>query len=741
MCYLIYEIPRLIGLGIFCVLKYVTNIINETLLSNHYEMKYVQNSLWRYALKSEKEVTMIELNINNLTKYYGATKLFENITFEVKTGERIGFIGKNGCGKTTIMKILMGDEEYQGGEISLRKGIRVGYLDQIPMYGKETRTMEVIRLAFLPTFQIKEQMLRLESALGELSGEDLEKAVLRYGKLSEQYEMNGGYELETRINKITEGLKITEELKQMSFEKISGGEKTRVILAKILLEEPDILLLDEPTNHLDLETSQWLESFLKDYKGAVLVISHDRFFLDSVVNKIIELESNRANIYLGNYSYYVVEKERRFLIDYRNYLNQQKKIEQMERQIERYRIWGEMRDSDKMFRRAKELEKRLERMEVLDSPIQDKRKVNLRQETVNRTGKIVVSIEHLNKSFFEKPLLQEVNTEIYYQDSACIIGKNGSGKTTFLKMILGEEMPDKGIIKLGSQVKIGYLPQSVIFEEEEQTILEYFTREHDTTYEIARNRLAKVLFFKEDVNKKIKFLSGGEKSRLRLASLTFEKVNVMILDEPTNHLDIDSREVLEDTLLEFEGTLLFVSHDRYFINKVADKILSLEDCKIKIYPGNYSNYMEEYQKALLNKEKESGKQNGKPSRKDNGKENEKIDKKSRGEIDNNQIENEIKKIRKKSYGNPDLKKSCFINPSDVYKTKDFKTSTKQLEKLEKFIEEMEEKVKLLDNEMVIYNNDVNQLNELFKEKEGYNKELELAYERWEQIQEKLCDSI
>ena len=528
---------------------------------------------------------MIDLSINNLTKFYGANKIFEKICFEVKTGERIGLIGKNGCGKTTIMKIIMGRfkesnlnlqgrledtgqvqvgealygeevlEVYQAGDVNLRKGIKIGYLNQIPVYSEDTKAIDVIRMAFQKVFDLKRWLSELEGVLQTSSGEELEKALLSYGRLTEEYEIAGGYELETKINKITEGLKINDILKQLPFHSLSGGEKTRVILAKILLEEPDILLLDEPTNHLDLETTEWLEGFLKVYKGSVLIISHDRYFLDHVATKIVVLEFSHANIYLGNYSYYVLEKERRFLIDYRNYINQQKKIEQMEKQIERYRIWGNMRDSETMFKRAKELEKRLEKIEVLDKPVLEGRKVRLNQDSANRSGKMVLETEHLSKSFGDTVLLKDIDMKVYYQDSACIIGKNGCGKSTLLKLILGELKPDYGTVKIGAQVKIGYLPQQVVFEDEDQTILEYFSGIHNITYEAARNQLARVLFFKDDVHKKLRFLSGGEKSRLRLCSLTFEKVNFMILDEPTNHLDIDSREVLEETLTAFEGTL------------------------------------------------------------------------------------------------------------------------------------------------------------------------------------------
>lgn len=643
---------------------------------------------------------MIELSVQNLTKYYGANKIFQNISFEVKSGDRVALIGQNGCGKTTIMKIIMGVEEYQGGNIYLRKGARLGYLDQIPEYEEGITTLEVLQSAFDDIDQIRRKMKYLEEQFQVLKDSALEKAIDSYGKLTEQYELSGGYEIDTKINRITEGLQINDTMKNMSFHLLSGGEKTRVILAKILLEEPDIMLLDEPTNHLDLSSIEWLEGFLKEYQGAVFIVSHDRYFLDSIANMIYELEFDHISVYHGNYSYYVLEKERRFLLEFKNYQNQQKKIAQMEEQIKRYRIWGQMRDSEKMFKRAKELEKRLEKIEVLDRPILEKRKMRLNQNDINRTGKIVLEIQNLSKAFDEKPLLECVDISIFYQDHACILGKNGSGKSTLLKMILGELEPDQGVIKYGSQLKIGYLPQHVIFEDEDLTLLEHFSRAHDITTGEARSQLAKVLFFQEDVHKKIKHLSGGEKSRLRLCSLTFQRVNFMILDEPTNHLDITSREVLEDTLSEFEGTILFVSHDRYFINKIADKIMEIEDKTIKAYPGDYTYYQEEHQKEILRK---------------GTAENQENEKKGNTKINNRQINN--KQISNKAKEQPIVK----VN----YR--------KKLAELEGKIEKMELQMKSLEEEMNSYNSDAEQLREIFEKKELVEKELEQAYEEWEQL--------
>lgn len=625
-------------------------------------------------------------------KYYGANKIFENISFDIKTGERIGLIGQNGCGKTTLMKIIMGFEDCQEGSIAIRKDATIGYLNQIPDYKQGTTTIDVLNQAFEKVFKIKKQMNEYENKLSIVKDDNLNKVLNEYGHLTEQFEALGGYEIETKVNKVVEGLKITDVMIDMEFDKLSGGEKTRVILGKILLEQPDVLLLDEPTNHLDLDAIIWLEEFLKEYRGSVLIISHDRYFLDRVVNRIIEMSFDEITNYNGNYSYYTVEKERRFEIDYNNYLNQQKKIDKMEKQIERYRIWGKMRDSEVMYKRAKELEKRLEKIDVLDKPVSENKKISFNEGIISRTGKIVLTAENINKSFNDKCLLKELNLELYYRDRLCIMGGNGSGKTTFIKIILNELKPDGGTIKIGSRVKIGYLPQEVVYEDEDITVLNYFAGLHDITTGEARSQLAKVMFIKEDVNKKIKSLSGGEKSRLKLCSLTYEKVNFLVLDEPTNHLDIDSREVLEETLNNFEGTLLFVSHDRYFINSIANRMALIYENRLKIYNGDYSYFQEQRKKET--------------------------------DFTDKQVFAKIKNER------PIEKEST---------EKANKLNIKRLEDTELEINETEKRIKSIDYDMAIYSFDAEKLKMLFDEKNELENSLLKLYEKWEALQQNLND--
>ncbi|WFA08427.1 ribosomal protection-like ABC-F family protein [Tissierella sp. Yu-01] len=626
---------------------------------------------------------MIECSVNNLVKYYGAIKVFENISFDIQTNERVGLIGQNGCGKSTLMKILMGIEDYHGGTISFRKGVKVGYLDQIFKCPPETTVMDILQSSFEDVKTLGLKIKVLEEKLKTLSGDTLENEMKTYGELIEEYERMGGYDIETNINKICSGLMIPDSFRNKHFEFLSGGEKTRVQLAKLLLEEPDLLLLDEPTNHLDIKSIEWLEEFLLNYKGTVFMVSHDRQFLDKVANRIIELEPSVANLYDGNYSAYVVEKEKRFEIAYRAYVNNQRKIEQMERQIERYRIWGAMRDSEKMYKRAKELEKRLDKIEVLDRPSIDTSKMRLNADGINRSGKIVMDIEGLSKSFEQKKLFRDLSFTLFFKDRLCIMGENGSGKTTLLKVILDETNSDKGEIKIGSNVTIGYLPQNVTFEDERLSILDHFSAKHKLTQSEARKELAKMLFIRDDVFKKISSLSGGEKSRLRLASLIFDKVNLLILDEPTNHLDIDSREVLEDTLAEYDGTILFVSHDRYFVQRLATKMLIINNDNSILYPVPYEDYLEAKKKL------------------------------------------EVKAQEKKEVKTP--------KKQHVRKEKK-SNNTYKINKLEEKIAELEEKLDLLTKEMEDNSDNAEKLYEFYIDKENIENELLENYEELENLQ-------
>jgi ATPase subunit of ABC transporter with duplicated ATPase domains len=637
---------------------------------------------------------MIECGVKNLKKYFGADLIFENITLDIKQGEKIGVVGKNGVGKTTLMKIIVNEEYQDDGDIYIRSGSRVGYLEQIPDYDDSINGMDILYLAFTHLYKIKDEMKELEERLKNAGEENHERLIKAYGKLEEKYELKGGYQIDEKLSKVIGGLGI-QELVKRKFNTLSGGEKTKIILGKVLLEEPDILLLDEPTNHLDMSSVEWLQTYLSEYKGAVMLISHDRYFLDSIAEKIIEITPNEAQIYYGNYSYYVVEKERRFLEAYKHYKNQQRKINAMEDQIKRYRIWGKSRDSDKMYKRAKELEKRLEKMDRLERPKLNSRKIRLNAEGVNRSGFKVVTLENISKSY-NKKLFQNINLEIYYGDSLGLIGDNGTGKTTLLRIIEGSENPDKGEIKLGARVKVGYLRQEEEFENTSMDLVEYYHRELDITLSEARNQLAKVLFTGDDVFKTLDVLSGGEKTRLKLGILLYRKVNLLILDEPTNHLDIDSREILEETLTEFDGTILFVSHDRYFINKLADRIVEIEDKKIRNYNGDYDYY--KMKKAeILEMEAERKKREKEEALKNSNKEKE--EKKSNDKLSKNQ-----RRILSKE-------------KEDV---------EKKIENIEKVIEEIE--LSMNENKR-----DGQKLKELYLEKEEYQNKIENLMERWEEL--------
>ena len=529
---------------------------------------------------------MIDISVSNLVKEFEVGhKILDGLTFQVDTGERVGLLGPNGCGKTTLLRILTGVMDYDEGDVVIAPGKRMGLISQIPVYPAGYTVEDVLATAFEPLREMEREM----AALAEQMGEGTDPALLaRYDKLTAAFEAAGGYETDTKTNKVCNGLTIPQSMREQLFDKLSGGEKTRVNLARLILEDTDILLLDEPTNHLDLRATEWLEEYLDKFKGTVLTVSHDRYFLDKVVGRIVEIQGGKAEFYSGNYSFYVVEKERRYEERLRQYEKEQAKIEQLEKAAEQMRIWA-YSGMDKTFKRVKSMEKRIERMRTTDRPTKE-RKMEVRFGEREFRGDEVLTIKGLTKSFGDRTLFSNLGLEVAGGERIALLGDNGSGKTTLLKILLGEEEPDAGKVRMGPTVKVGYLPQHVHFDHPERNLVDTLIYEQDCTAQTARNRLAAFKFRGEDVFKPVSALSGGEQSRLRLCMLMDEKINLLILDEPTNHLDIQSREWIEEAVEEYEGNLLFVSHDRYFIDRFASRIWMLEDGHITDFRGNYQEY-------------------------------------------------------------------------------------------------------------------------------------------------------
>ena len=529
---------------------------------------------------------MIDISVSNLVKEFEVGhKILDGLTFQVDTGERVGLLGPNGCGKTTLLRILTGVMDYDEGDVVIAPGKRMGLISQIPVYPAGYTVEDVLATAFEPLREMEREM----AALAEQMGEGTDPALLaRYDKLTAAFEAAGGYETDTKTNKVCNGLTIPQSMREQLFDKLSGGEKTRLNLARLILEDTDILLLDEPTNHLDLRATEWLEEYLDKFKGTVLTVSHDRYFLDKVVNRIVEIQGGKAEFYSGNYSFYVVEKERRYEEKLRQYEKEQAKIEQLEKAAEQMRIWA-YSGMDKTFKRVKSMEKRIERMRTTDRPTKE-RKMEVRFGEREFRGDEVLTIKGLTKSFGDRTLFSNLGLEVAGGERIALLGDNGSGKTTLLKILLGEEEPDAGKVRMGPTVKVGYLPQHVHFDHPERNLVDTLIYEQDCTAQTARNRLAAFKFRGEDVFKPVSALSGGEQSRLRLCMLMDEKINLLILDEPTNHLDIQSREWIEEAVEEYEGNLLFVSHDRYFIDRFASRIWMLEDGHITDFRGNYQEY-------------------------------------------------------------------------------------------------------------------------------------------------------
>ena len=527
---------------------------------------------------------MIDVSVKELVKSFDADEnILDGVSFDIQSQERVGILGKNGAGKTTLFRILTGELEPSSGEVRFAAGKKVGLISQIPNFPAHYTVGDVLHAAFLHLDKMQKQMRELEKQMTAHTPQDI---LSRYDELCNRFRVEGGYETETETDKICNGLSISPSMREQLFSSLSGGEKTRVNLARLLLEKTDILLLDEPTNHLDMHAVEWLEDYIAKFRGTVLTISHDRFFLDRVVTRMIEIQNGKAEFYSGNYTFYMQEKQARFEQQLKQYEKEQAKLSQLGFTLERMKGWGI--NNRTLYRRAMSIRHRMDRIEKTEKPRHEK---TMRAHFAEKEffGDEVLSVHGLKKSFSGRELFSDVELCVQGGERIALLGDNGTGKTTFLRMLLGEEAGE-GKIRFGPTVKWAYLPQVIRFEHPERTLLDTMLYEKNVTPQTARDRLGAFLFEGEDVFKPVSALSGGEQSRLRLCMLMDESVNLLVLDEPTNHLDIASREWVEDAIEEYEGALIFVSHDRYFIQKFARRIWELEDGTIRDYPFGYDKY-------------------------------------------------------------------------------------------------------------------------------------------------------
>lgn len=527
------------------------------------------------------------IQLQGIEKNYSTYPLFENLCLKVEAGERVGLVGTNGSGKSTVLKMIMGIETADKGTISIQKNAAVGYLAQTPE-AEESIVRDYLLASFEEVNHLQKYLKNLEQQMCDPEVE-LEKVLARYGKVQEEFEAAGGYEIESRLEMITNGLAVAHLLEQ-NFRALSGGEQTIINLARILLQQKDVLLLDEPTNHLDVQRIQWLEGYLVHEKTACIIVSHDRQFLNNVVEKIIEIEDGQGWVYPGNYTAYKAQKEARLEKLRKDFDEQQKEIQKMKLAIRRFRQWGHEGDNEKFFKKAKQLERRLEKIQKISKPKEETNKLgNKNFQKTDRSGKEVLLAKGIKKSYASRVLFEESDFPLYWKERLAIIGENGAGKTTLMRLIMGEESLDEGELKLGSKVIIGYLPQMIEFKQPQRTILQEFMYECSLGEQESRRVLAGYSFYKDDVMTQLRFLSGGEKVRLELAKLMQKQVNFLLLDEPTNHLDIETREEIEEILEAFEGTLLTVSHDRYFLEKMFQQYLLIDQQKVVKVTGSYSD--------------------------------------------------------------------------------------------------------------------------------------------------------
>lgn len=527
---------------------------------------------------------MVDISVNNLTKFFViGENLLQGLSFEIQEGECVAILGRNGCGKTTLFRILTKEIDFDEGEVYVNPNKRLGLISQIPIFPEGYNVEDVLRSAYADLHRIQKRMRSLEDIMQTGASE----AQLReYDALCNQFQAGGGYEMDVEVDKICNGLGISQEQRGQEFSSLSGGEKTRVNLARLLLEKTDILLLDEPTNHLDLNSVEWLEQYIKAFKGTVLAISHDRYFIDQVADRVIEIVDGHAEFYSGNYSFYMDEKQARFDLQMKQYEQEQAKLKQLGFTMERMKGWGI--NNRALYRRAMSIQHRMERIQKTEKPKTEK---TMRASFGEKefSGDVVFKMKNVSKAFGDKVLFSDVNLNVEAGERIALLGDNGTGKSTFIKCLLGEE-DCAGKIQFGPTVKWGYLPQIIHFDHPERSLYDTMLYEKNCTPQVARDRLGAFMFQGEDVFKTVGNLSGGEQSRLRLCMLMDEKINLLILDEPTNHLDIASREWVEAAIEEFEGVLLFVSHDRYFIEKFAERIWLLEGGAIRDFRCGYQKY-------------------------------------------------------------------------------------------------------------------------------------------------------
>lgn len=530
------------------------------------------------------------IDVTKVSKDFGFGEVFGSLSFSVNNMDRIALVGRNGCGKSTLLKIISSRETPTTGSVVIAKGLRIAMLDQTSADMHDDRIVEEILREPFAKFDARQKSLDdMQSRMTMLFGAELDKLVEKYSDALEKFVADGGYDIEQNINYVVNGLKINTRIRNQNYSTLSGGEKTLVQFARILLDNPDVLLLDEPTNHLDIERIEWLEGYIQKFKGAVIVVSHDRYFLDKIASVIIDVEDGQR--YVGNYTYYVKEKENRELREFEQYKNEQKKLAELKKAVERLYAWGEKADNPSMFRRAKAIQKRIDVMEenAIKKP-EKKKDLPINMRTNERGSDVVFDVQNLSLILGDKIIFDDANFQMRNGDKIALVGANGMGKTTLIKCLLGDITDYMGTIKVGNSIKLGYLPQLLTFDNEKETILEYVTNTTGYKEEPARRLLAKFDFYKNDIDKKLGSLSGGEKVRIKLACMLTQDINTFVFDEPTNHIDIFTRETLEKAMSEFKGNILFVSHDRYFIDKVANGILELSNNKLKLFRGNYTDF-------------------------------------------------------------------------------------------------------------------------------------------------------